>query len=170
MIDILIIISVCILFFVPDLLEIFYDFLAKGTDGIVESVIASRGGLTENLLGNFYSRPLIGTGFAVPVLPYRLYIISTEFVVEPGNLFFAVLSYGGIIGFLLFSYYMLTILWSNLRYFKELIYLPLATILVSMGEMVFFSSNNLGPILYMFLAVYAFYGKGTESTEFETST
>ena len=152
----------------PDLLNILYDFLAKGNEDIVESVIASRGGLTESLLENFYSKPLIGTGFAVPVLPYRSYVISTEFVVEPGNLFFAVLSYGGTIGFILFCYFMGTILCSNRQYFKELIYLPLATILVTMGEMIFFSSNNMGPFLYMFLAVYAFYGKRTETTEFET--
>jgi len=166
LIDIFLIISICILFFTPDLLNILSNFLAKGNEDIVESVIASRGAQIEGLINNFYKSPIIGTGFAVPVLPYRSYIISTQFVVEPGNLFFAVLSYGGIIGLLLFIYYMVSILLSNRQYFKELIYLPLATILVSMGEMVFFSTNNMGPILYMFLAIYAFYNQESEIIEF----
>ncbi|MBG9988248.1 O-antigen ligase family protein [Aerococcaceae bacterium DSM 111176] len=170
LIDIILVISVCIFLFVPDILNVFYDFLAKGNENILESATASRGNQIGDLLDNFYSSPMLGTGFAVPMLPHRSYTISTQYIVEPGNLFFAVLSYGGIMGFVLFSYYILNIIWSNRRNFKELIFLPLATILVSMGEMIFFSTNNMGPILYMFLAIYAFYGKGTESTEFETST
>lgn len=158
LIDIILIINVCIFLFIPDILDVFFDFLAKGNEDILESVILSRGRQIGSLLDSIYSNPLFGTGFAVPVLPYRAYTISTEFIVEPGNLFIAVLAYGGIIGFILFCYYMIAILRTNRQYSKELIFLPLATILVSMGEMIFFSTNNMGPILYMFLAISAFYG------------
>lgn len=106
---------------------------------------------------SFRSNPLFGKGFAVPIYPNRSFIISTEFVVEPGNLLLSVLACGGIIGFVLFSIYMLNILITNKKNFKSLIYLPLASVMISMGEMVFFSSNNIGIWLYMFIGIYVFY-------------
>lgn len=146
------IIFISILFFASDLLYEIQEFLLKGAD----SLLYSRAGQVNSLLASFESNPLFGTGFAVPVLSQRLYIISTEFVVEPGNLILSVLAYGGIFGLILFFFYIINIILSNKRNFKNLIYLPLSAILISMGEMVFFSSNSIGPWLYLFIAIYAF--------------
>lgn len=133
----------------------FQRFLFKGADDL----LYSRAGQVSTLTGSIEANPLFGTGFAVPVLPYRSYAISTKFIVEPGNLILSVLAYGGLIGFVLFSIYMLNIILSNKKNFRSLIYLPLSSIMISMGEMVFFSSNNIGPWLYMFIGIYAFYKK-----------
>ncbi len=134
----------------------FQRFLFKGADDLLYSRAGQVSTLTESIEAN----PLFGTGFAVPVLPYRSYAISTEFIVEPGNLILSVLAYGGIIGFIIFNLYMLNIILSNARNFRYLIFLPLATVMISRGEMVFFSSNNIGPWLYMFIGIYAFYENG----------
>ncbi|MBG9988247.1 O-antigen ligase family protein [Aerococcaceae bacterium DSM 111176] len=131
----------------------FQRFLFKGADDLLYSRAGQVSTLTESIEAN----PLFGAGFAVPVISYRSYVISTDFIVEPGNLFFSVLVYGGLIGFILFNVYMFNIILSNKRNFRYLIFLPLATVMISMGEMVFFSSNNIGPWLYMFIGIYAFY-------------
>lgn len=136
-----------------DILSELQGFIYKGADDLLYSRAGQISTLTESIEAN----PLFGTGFAVPVLPYRSYAISTEFIVEPGNLILSVLAYGGIIGFIIFNLYMLNIILSNARNFRYLIFLPLATVMISMGEMVFFSSNNIGPWLYMFIGIYAFY-------------
>ncbi|SEI76904.1 O-antigen ligase like membrane protein [Alkalibacterium gilvum] len=156
-INLFLIVVISILFSYPEITELLYDFLSKGTGGLLDSVTASRGNQIGNLINNFKSNPLFGTGFAVPVLTNRSFVISTEYIVEPGNLFFAVLGYGGIVGGIIFSFFFLNILWKKWEYFKVWIFLPLATVLVSMGEMVFFSTNNMGPILYLYLAIYVFY-------------
>lgn len=128
-------------------------FLFKGSDDL----LYSRAGQVSTLVDSFNSNPLFGTGFSVPRYPFRSYIISTEFIVEPGNLLLSVLVYGGIIGFILFSIYMINIILYNKKNFRKLFFLPLASIMISMGEMVFFSSNNIGPWLYIFIGLYAFY-------------
>lgn len=146
-------ISILLILINTDILSELQGFIYKGADNLLYSRAGQVGSLTES----FNSNPLFGTGFAVPVLPFRSYTISMAFIVEPGNLILSVLAYGGIIGFVLFSIYMLNIILSNMKNFKSLIYLPLASLMISMGEMVFFSSNNIGIWLYMFIGIFAFY-------------
>ncbi|MCC3648463.1 O-antigen ligase family protein [Cytobacillus oceanisediminis] len=132
------------------------EFLYKGqSQG--ENLLYSRMNQIESLTENFYRSPWFGNGFAVPVLPYRSFEFSSEFVVEPGNIILAVLSYSGIFGFLLFILYLVRIFWLNKKYFTIICFLPISTLLISMGEMVFFSSNNIGIWCYMFLAIYVFF-------------
>lgn len=131
------------------------EFIYKGQS----SLIFSRVDQVEGLLSNFMRNPLFGSGFAVPVLPYRNFAFSTEYVVEPGNLIMAVLSYSGIIGFILFALYIMRIIFANIKYFGVVCFLPIAAILISMGEMVFFSSNNVGIWCYMYLGIYLVYDK-----------
>lgn len=128
------------------------DFLYKGQ----ETLLYSRTAQLEGLLFNFLSNPWVGSGFAVPVLPYRTFAFSFDHIVEPGNLIIAVLSYGGIFGFILFSVYMLKIFWANIRQLRNVGLLFISPILISMGEMVFFSTNNIGIWCYMSLAMYVF--------------
>lgn len=126
------------------------DFLYKGNSNLMYS----REGQLEGLLSNFLSNPFFGTGFQVPVLDFKTYNFSFGYVVEPGNIFLAVLSYGGILGFVLFACYLIFILLGNIKHFKEVGFLFITPLIISMGEMVFFSTNNIGIWCYMFLAIY----------------
>lgn len=128
------------------------EFIYKGQDDLLYSRISQVDGLVDN----FIRSPWFGSGFAVPVTPFRTFAFSTEYVVEPGNLVLAVLSYGGFVGFALFVFYMVRILMSGKTDYRKTIYLYLAPILISMGEMVFFSTNNIGIWLYMFIALSIF--------------
>ncbi|MBD7984579.1 O-antigen ligase family protein [Sporosarcina sp. Sa2YVA2] len=128
------------------------SFFLKGQES--GNILYSRLNQLDSLLMNFWDNPLFGKGFMVPVLPYKSYEFSSDYIIEAGNLFIAVLSFSGIFGFLIFLTYIFKIFWMGN---KRLIYLPISTILISMGEMVFFSSNNIGIWLYMYLSLYLFY-------------
>lgn len=134
--------------------EIFIAFLYKGQEQ--GGLLNSRIGQLETLTSNFSNNPWFGNGFMVPVLPFKSFNFSTEFIVEPGNIIISVLSYSGIIGFFLFVIYFFNIIWVNKMNFRNLAYLPISTIMISMGEMVFFSSNNIAIWCYMLLAIYMF--------------
>lgn len=136
------------------LIQFIHAFLYKGN----EDILFSRVNQVDGLIFNFLRNPWFGSGFAVPVTPYRSFGFSTEYIVEPGNLILALLSYGGIFGFALFLNYMFKLINSNKKNYKFLIFLPLSTIFISMGEMVFFSSNNIGIWLYMMLSIYIYDG------------
>jgi len=131
------------------------NFIYKGQDNI----LASREGQIQGVLQGFYNKPLFGSGFSVPVTNYRTFSFLTNAVVEPGNIILAVLSYGGIIGFLLFSNYLIILLLGNKKNIKKLIYIYISPLLISMGEMVFFSTNNIGIWCYTFLAIYYSYNR-----------
>nr|WP_309098434.1 O-antigen ligase family protein [Fredinandcohnia onubensis] len=137
--------------------EFFITYLYKGQ----EQILNSRLGQIEGLKSNFLSSPWFGNGFMVPVLPFKSFEFSSEFVVEPGNLILSVLSYCGIFGFIIFLAYIMKIFLINKKSFKYIVFLPIASILISMGEMVFFSSNNIGIWCYMFLSIYVVFDKRT---------
>ncbi|MGH1809255.1 O-antigen ligase family protein [Enterococcus entomosocium] len=139
----------------PTPLESLQSFLYKGQEN--GNIFFSREQQAAGIIGNFMKNPFFGTGFGVPVTNFRSFAFSFDAVVEPGNLIFAVLSYGGIFGLIFFFMYMLKIIHFNLKNLRKQIYLPLAAILISMGEMVFFSTNNIGVWLYMLIAIYMFY-------------
>lgn len=134
--------------------EFIIEFLYKSQEQ--GDLLYSRQAQIESLTTNFIRNPLFGNGFAVPVLPYKSFEFSSAFIVEPGNLILAILSYSGIIGAVLFIGYIMQILYLNRVNFVKIGFLPLATLLISMGEMVFFSSNNIGIWCYMFLAIYLY--------------
>ncbi|AZU64482.1 O-antigen ligase family protein [Neobacillus mesonae] len=135
--------------------EFLIKFLYKG-QGQGE-LLNSRIGQIESLTSNFKNSPWFGNGFSVPVLPFKSYVFSFDYVVEPGNLILSVLSYSGVIGFFIFITYIFIALWKNIKNFKKIGFLPVATLIISMGEMVFFSSNNIGIWCYMFLSMYLFF-------------
>jgi len=144
--------SVFIFYSVIDnsLIESLIGLIYKGHDNI----IYSRVNQFDGLIDNFLRSPIFGSGFAVPVLPFKSYEFSFDFVVEPGNIVLAILSYGGIIGFILFVLYFLSLISFKKNKSKYLIILPITILLINMGEMVYFSTNNIGILIYMFLAIY----------------
>lgn len=152
LINLAILFAVLIVLINSDILSHFRDFFLKGAD----TLILSRTDQIDSLLSSILKNPWFGTGFAVPVLPIRSFVFSNEFIVEPGNLLLSVLAYGGVFGSILFISYIFTIIFLGRKNFKNYIFLPLSTILISFGEMVFFSSNNIGIFLYMLQAIYIF--------------
>lgn len=128
------------------------EFLYKGQENILYSRLIQIDGLFSNFLRN----PLFGSGFAVPITPFKSFAFSSEYVVEPGNLILSVLSYGGIFGLILFVAYLFKIFRASLKNYRQTIFLFLSPILISMGEMVFFSTNNIGVWCYMFISIYIF--------------
>jgi hypothetical protein len=155
--DFFVVFLIIILYIERDIINPLINFLQKGHENILYSRMNQVGGL----LSNFLDSPWFGNGFLVPVLSYRSFDFSFEYIVEPGNLILSVLSFSGIIGFIIFSVFILKIIFSNKNNFKKLIYLPLSTLLISMGEMVFFSTNNIGIWLYMLIAIYVVYDEET---------
>ena len=133
------------------------EFLYKGQSQ--GDLLFSREAQISGIVSNFQSNPLFGVGFGVPVTQIRSYSMSFDAIVEPGNLVIAILSYVGIIGTILFIIYITQMIMMNRENIKYQIYLPIATIMVSFGEMVFFSTNNIGIWLYMCWAIYINYSK-----------
>jgi len=125
------------------------EFLYKGQ----ENILYSRSVQIDTLIANFARSPLFGSGFAVPVTFYRSFAFNLDYIVEPGNLILAVLSYGGVIGLILFIGYLFRIFKAAGENYKLTIFLFLSPILISMGEMVFFSTNNIGIWLYMLIGL-----------------
>lgn len=131
------------------------SYIAKGQT--LDNVLYSRQGQVNTLLYNFHQRPLLGNGFSVPVLPFRSYALSLEYTVEPGNIILAVLSFSGIIGFLIFIWHLYEVITFNKYNLKNKIYLFVSVFMINLGEMVFFSSNSVGIFCYFILAMYMFY-------------
>lgn len=144
-----------IVLFYRSIKESFLGFIAKG--GSIDNILLSRESQIGDLMFNIQQSPIFGNGFSTPILPYRSFSFSTDAIVEPGNLILAVLSYSGIIGFIIFSSYILLIMFSNKENMLKRITLVIAPLLISMGEMVFFSSNSIGPLCYLLFAIYIIY-------------
>ncbi len=129
------------------------DFIYKGRDNL----FYSREDLINENLNRFYESPFVGTGFNVPYIKgFQSFDFSFDLVVENGNFATAILGDLGIIGtmiFLLCYYYIFAC--GNRRYAA----LFVAPFMVSMGEMVFFSSNNCAIVLYFYFAAYLSYDK-----------
>lgn len=102
-------------------------------------ILRSRDGQIESLNIVLRESPFFGKGFGVPINQNPLNIDST--IVEAGNLFIALIMFGGIFGLILFLAYIFY--W--LKFVKkEYIGIFLSTLLICMGEMVLFSSNSIG--------------------------
>lgn len=126
-----------------------YEFVYKNES---ETILQSREELMEIAKAKYNINPLFGAGFMVPyhegVLSFAL---RFNLIVEPGNVFWSVLGDTGIIGLILFAYLLITIL---LRGKKKHCFLLVAAISINMGEMVFFSSNNMAVLVYMLIGLY----------------
>lgn len=125
-----------------------------------ENVFASRYGLTTNAVMKFESNPIFGRGFMTPYNPgVRSFDFSFDLIVEPGNLIYAVLGDTGIIGTIIFAAFLTRIFMIG---DKKKLSLFVGAIMINMGEMVFFSSNNMSILVYYLLAIYMF-GKQEET-------
>ncbi|RIO04081.1 O-antigen ligase domain-containing protein [Mammaliicoccus sciuri] len=112
-------------------------FFQKGQQST--DILHSRDGQLESLKIVLQESPIFGKGFGVPVMTNPINIDST--IVEAGNLFIALIMFGGIFGLVLFMFFIFY--W--LKFIKiNYIGIFLSTLLICMGEMVLFSSNSIG--------------------------
>lgn len=121
-------------------------YLYKGQLG---NLLYSRENQIAKALEKFKVNPLIGSGFMVPFNQgYKSFEFSFGLTVEPGNIVLALLGDVGIIGLVLFFI-------PYIRMFsfidKKKAVLFLTPFIASMGEMMFFSTNNIAIIYYVFL-------------------
>ncbi len=100
----------------------------------------------------YKNNPLFGSGFMVPFTKGEIsFGLDFSLVVEPGNIIWSILGDTGIIGIVLFSIFLLTIL---VKGQKQNVILIIAAFFVNMGEMVFFSSNNMSILIWFLIALY----------------
>ncbi len=126
----------------------FTDFIYKGQDDIWYS----RSELLDRNLDRFYNNFLFGTGFNVPYIEgFQSFEFSFDKIVENGNFITAILGDIGIVGAFIFVMIYGNILKSGDKRNLALFIVPF---MISMGEMVFFSSNNCALVLYFYFAVY----------------
>lgn len=136
---------------IDDIYEVAQRFIYKSSDS---GILSSRLNQMETYLNRFFINPLFGTGFGVPYIPnYRIFSLSFNAIVEPGNLVIAVMAYSGIMGSIIFII-LLSYLFIESRGTNKILFL--ITIFVSLGEMVFFSVNNVGIYLYLLIGVSIF--------------
>lgn len=128
-----------------------------------EDIWDSREQLIEIAKQKYEAHPLFGSGFMIPYIPQECNLgLYLGLQVEPGNIFWSVLGDTGIIGGILFVFVILTI---SLQGKLSDMYMLIGVIGINMGEMVFFSSNNISIILYFLIALYIFQRKKNINAE-----
>lgn len=124
-------------------------FLYKWQNG--DNILYSRENQIESALIKFEQNPWFGTGFMVPFNSGpQSFSFSFDFIEEPGNLVIMLLGDTGIIGTILFFLLYLSMF---IKMEKRKLLLFLIPLLVSMGEMIFFSTNNIAILYYVLYAV-----------------
>ncbi len=134
--------------------EIFINYIYKSN---YDSILYSRSIQLKTLLDDFIESPLIGKGFGVPSVEgsNRSWNFGFEYIVEAGNIVFGLLAFSGILGLSLFIFLILRIIYISNNSLK-LLPLLVVTFMLNMGEMMFFSPNNIGVLCYLSLAIYAY--------------
>ena len=128
------------------------SFIYKGHNNI----LYSREDLLERNFNRFLQNPFWGTGLNVPYRAgIRSYEFSFDLITENGNIITALLGDLGILGIIIFvlSY---GYIWRKGRKNGSNVLIFITPFLVSMGEMVFFSTNNMAIFLYMFFACFLY--------------
>ncbi len=131
------------------------DFIYKGRS--VGELFYSREGQIARYMEKFHAHPLFGSGFMVPQNSAgKSFVLSFELSIEPGNLIIALLGDLGIVGTILFFVPYIVLLRHMDKRKLSLFLLPF---IVSMGEMIFFSTNNTAILYYVLYAVCLLPGK-----------
>ena len=126
----------------------FWQFVFKGNE---DDMLYSRTGQIDQFLEDFSYSPMIGNGFMTPLeVGTRSWTLSFSLIVEAGNLGLALLSQTGIIGFLAFLGSFVYLFFLSPRNLRIAYLIPFV---ISMGEMVFFSSNNIAIFCYVLFGV-----------------
>ena len=148
-----VIFGIPLLSMIPRINDLINDFILKGYDNI----FFSRSNQIQMFIEKMKFNALFGTGFLTPFVPYKQqFIFSFNYVVEDGNILLATLGYIGIIGFIIIAYIYYFIFSRNRD--KKYIVLFFVPILISFGEMTFYSSNNMACLFYICYGIYFYSG------------
>lgn len=125
-----------------------WQFIFKGHD---ENLLYSRTEQFGTQTDRFADSPIIGNGFMTPWKEgVRSWSFSFDLQIEPGNLVLSVLGQTGLVGmvaFLAVFIYLYSFTPKHLR----IVYLT--PFIMCMGEMVFFSTNNIAVLLFVLFGV-----------------
>lgn len=124
------------------------SFVFKREEMGIEDIFDSREELMETSKRKLAHNPLFGSGFGVPyVSALNDWKLATNMPYETGNMYYAILGDVGYLGAALFVAYMLSILVVTDKKHLVLFAIP---IIISMGEMAFFATNNVAILYYVF--------------------
>ena len=128
------------------------EFMLKGQTS--ENIFVSRMEQVSDAMIKFNAHPFFGSGFMTPFFPgFRSSELRFDLIVEPGNLIYAVLGDTGIIGTFLFAIFLLQVFTVGN---KQKLSLFVGALMINMGEMVFFSANNMSILVYYLLGAFIF--------------
>ncbi len=148
----ILIVGTLVVLFSSKLQDVAFEFIYK--NGNTSSIWESRSELAKEYIRHYERSNLLGTGFMVPYREgVRDFSLSLGLIIEPGNLLWTLLGDVGILGFMAFLILFVIILLSGR---KQNILLLVAAFMVCMGEMVFFSPNNMSVLIYSMIGIYLF--------------
>ena len=139
----------CLILLLSGIEEDILSYLYKGQS--VGNLLYSRENQIARAIEKFQANELFGSGFMVPInYSGKSYTFSFDLLVEPGNIIATLLGDIGIVGTIFFCipYGLLA---THLN--KRDILLFVTPFMASMGEMLFFSTNNVAIIYYLMFAV-----------------
>ncbi len=153
----------CILLMInPKTNTFIINFIQKGQSS--DQILLSRYGQIDNMNYVLENSPIFGLGFGIPV--NRTSLELNTYTYEAGNLFFGLLTYVGISGLFIYIAYLIYILFINEKINKLMISLFIGSVLINMGELIMFSSNNAGIICYIAWGLYIQKGTGIKDESF----
>lgn len=125
-----------------------FKFVYKGH---MDNILYSRSGQLDVLSENFKAHPFLGCGFMTKYIEgTRSMELSFSQNFEPGNLVLFLLGHTGMIGTVLFFLLFGNIYTLTPNDWRLLYYTPF---LLSLGEMIFFSSNSIAILYYVIFAI-----------------
>ena len=123
--------------------EINHFIMKRDTDNILDT----REAMIEESMNKFHLNPSLGSGFGAPYVPWiKSFKFSMSMTYESGNLYATLLGDTGLWGFGLFVIYMGYIL---IKAKPKKWILFFAPVIISLGEMAFFSTNNIAIYYYI---------------------
>lgn len=139
--------------------NLFTSKLLKGQT--TDTILYSREGQINEFKNDFYSNKLFGVGFGVDGANGRIqsFELKLSYPVERGNIVLAILSETGIIGMIIFGVLIFYLFYyarkenNTKEYLYKLIFI-IVIILISFGEMTFFSTNSLGVVQWFLIALF----------------
>lgn len=151
-----------IIYIIPVTNSFLMNYVQKGQSS--DQILLSRYGQIDNMNYVLENSPVFGLGFGIPV--NRTSFELNTYTYEAGNLFLGLLTYVGISGLVIYIIYIIYILLIKKNINNLMISLFIGSILINMGELIMFSSNNAGIICYIAWGLYIQEGMGIQDESF----
>lgn len=146
--------------YINNLNNMINEKILKGQES--DEILKSRNGQIETFLSDYNKNKLLGVGFGVDGKENikKNYSLKLSYPIERGNIILAILAETGNIGFSIFLTLLIVLIYysfknNSLEKFLYINLLFISSLMISIGEMTFFSGNGLGVIQWLFLSIYA---------------